>query len=257
MTDKTDLIAAPVNAIQVHSSAETSILAVISRAAADPACDIDKMERLMAMHERMQAKDAEQKFNEALALLQSEIPTVFEGAQNKHTGNTYADLDDITRTVKPFMSKHGFSITFKVSNNAAAVSVTGILLHSGGHREDTTLVLETDKGPGRNAVQALGSTVTYGKRYAMCSLLNITTGDKADDDGAASSSVQMITPAQAKQVQALLDKCSEAVHANFEKMYGDPGQIPKENYDSVVAGLNNSISKAAKAAKAAPQEQAQ
>lgn len=41
-------------------STDNSIMAVISRAAADPTCDIEKMERLLAMHERMQAKEAEQ-----------------------------------------------------------------------------------------------------------------------------------------------------------------------------------------------------
>ena len=69
------------------------------------------------------------------------------------------------------------------------------------------------------------------------------------DSGYVEPSDQLVTPAQARQVQALLDKCSEAVHANFEKMYGDPGQIAKSAFDGVVAGLNNSISKAAKAAQ--------
>jgi hypothetical protein len=38
----------------------TSLLEVISRAASDPTVDIEKMERLMAMHERITARDAEQ-----------------------------------------------------------------------------------------------------------------------------------------------------------------------------------------------------
>lgn len=38
-------------AVQAESA---TILQVIQRAAADPQCDIEKMERLMAMHERMQ-----------------------------------------------------------------------------------------------------------------------------------------------------------------------------------------------------------
>ncbi|MCA4965932.1 single-stranded DNA-binding protein, partial [Pseudomonas sp. Y24-6] len=40
----------------VPISNDSNIMAVISRAAADPTCDIDKLERLMAMHERMQAR---------------------------------------------------------------------------------------------------------------------------------------------------------------------------------------------------------
>lgn len=170
--------------LPVAQAAEsTTILQVIQRAAADPQCDIEKMERLMAMHERMQAKSAEQAFNAAMASMQCDIPTVGEGAQNAHTKNNYATLDDINVVLKPIMQRHGFAITFKVDHQASGISVTGILMHSAGHREQTTLLLPIDTGPGRNAVQAVGSSTTYGKRYVMCALLNITTGDARDDDG--------------------------------------------------------------------------
>ena len=164
-------------------STDNSIMAVISRAAADPTCDIEKMERLLAMHERMQAKTAEAAFNAAMAEMQCEIPTVGQGALNTHTDKTYATLDDINVTLKPIMQTHGFAISFKVENTAAGVSVTGILMHRDGHREETTMLLPVDIGKGRNAVQAVGSSTTYGKRYVMCALLNITTGEMQDDDG--------------------------------------------------------------------------
>ena len=164
-------------------STDNSILAVISRAAADPTCDIEKMERPLAMHERMQAKTAEAAFNAAMAEMQCEIPTVGQGALNTHTDKTYATLDDINVTLKPIMQTHGFAISFKVENTAAGVSVTGILMHRDGHREETTMLLPVDIGKGRNAVQAVGSSTTYGKRYVMCALLNITTGEMQDDDG--------------------------------------------------------------------------
>lgn len=163
--------------------ADNSIMAVISRAAADPSCDIEKMERLLALHERMQAKTAEAAFNAAMAEMQCEIPTVGQGALNTHTEKTYATLDDINVTLKPIMQVHGFAISFKVENTAAGVSVTGILMHRDGHREETTMLLPVDIGKGRNAVQAVGSSTTYGKRYVMCALLNITTSEMQDDDG--------------------------------------------------------------------------
>jgi hypothetical protein len=226
---------------------DTSIMAVISRAAADPSCDIDKMERLLQMHERMQAKDAEAAFNAAMAQMQCEMPTVFEGATNTHTKNTYATLDDINRAVKTVMQAHGFAVTFKVVHVAAGVSVTGILMHSAGHREETTLLLPIDTGPGRSTVQAVGSSVTYGKRYVICALLNITTGDAPDDDGNGAKQDPLVTPAQAKQIDALLAKCGEKTKAGFERMYESADQVPKVNFDGVVAGLNNSINKAKEA----------
>lgn len=238
----TDLIVSEQNN-QVASAQDTSIMAVISRAAADPACDIDKMERLLQMHERMQAKQSEAAFNAAMAQMQSEMPTVGEGAQNAHTKNTYATLDDINRVVKPVMQRHGFAVTFKVDHQSNGISITGILMHSAGHREETTLLLPIDIGAGRNAVQAVGSSTTYGKRYVMCALLNITTGDAPDDDGAGSVQEKMVTAPQAKQIDALLAKCSDRTKSGFEKMYEAADQVPKANFDGVIAGLKNSIAK--------------
>lgn len=226
------------------SQQDTNIMAVISRAAADPSCDIDKMERLLQMHERMQDKAAAAEFNAAMARMQCEMPTVFEGATNTHTKNTYATLDDINRAVKSVMQAHGFAVTFKVVHVAAGVSVTGILMHSAGHREETTLLLPIDTGPGRSTVQAVGSSVTYGKRYVMCALLNITTGDAVDDDGAGAKPAPVVTELQAKKIIALLDKCSSKTNSGFTKKYGSVEQVPKAEFDSVIAGLNNAIAKA-------------
>lgn len=228
-------------AIQVHQ--DNSTMAIISRAASDPNCDIDKLERLMAMHERMQAKSAEAAFNAAMAQMQIDMPTVGEGGLNKHTGNAYATIDDINRAIKPIMFKHGFAVTFKVVHAKDGISVTGILVHAAGHREETTLLLPIDAGAGRNAVQALGSSVTYGKRYVMCALLNITTGDAPDDDGQAAAD-PVITGHQAKQIETLLTKCKPQVRAKFAEMYGSSDQVTKLNFDGVVAGLKNSIAKA-------------
>lgn len=230
---------------QVSESA--AILQVIQRAAADPQCDIEKMERLMAMHERMQAKGAEQAFNAAMAAMQCDIPTVGENAQNTHTKNNYATLDDINVVLKPIMQRHGFAITFKVDHQASGISVTGILMHAAGHREQTTLLLPIDAGPGRNAVQAVGSSTTYGKRYVMCALLNITTGDARDDDGVGSAPEPVVTEVQAKQLAGLLAKCSEKAQTAFSAMYGSTSDVPRTEFDRVLAMLTKSASKAAEA----------
>jgi len=171
------------NEIQtIQTETNDSVLSTISRAASDPSVDVVKLEKLLEMHERLQDKAAEKQFNAGMAQMQCEIPTVFEGAINLHTGNSYATLDDITRTIKPIMQQHGFAITFKVENAEKAIEVTGILMHRGGHREQTTMRLPLDVGKGRNDVQSVGSSTTYGKRYVMCALLNITTSDAQDDD---------------------------------------------------------------------------
>src|SRR3546814_13380927 len=50
-----------------QTSESSSLLAVISRAASDPNVDLDKMERLLAMQERIVARQAEALFASALS----------------------------------------------------------------------------------------------------------------------------------------------------------------------------------------------
>ena len=62
------------------------------------------------------------------------------------------------------------------------MDITAILSHREGHSEETTLTLDADKSGSKNAVQAVGSSISYGQRYAAVALLNITTRGM-DDDG--------------------------------------------------------------------------
>lgn len=218
-----------------------SILAVIGRAAADPACDIEKMERLMAMHERMQSRTAETEFNAAMAQMQCDIPTIAERAKG-HGTIKYATLEDISDIVKPIMKASGFAISFKVEHSANGLSVTGILMHRAGHREETTMLLPLDTSGSKNAVQAVGSSTSYGKRYVMCALLNITTRGEDDDaySAAPSASEPTITDIQARQLSTLLAKCSERAKEAFNKLYPDVSVIPRSLFDTVLNQLSNS-----------------
>lgn len=231
--------------------ADSSILAVISRAATDPTCDIDKLERLMAMHERMQARDAEAEFNAAMAAMQSDIPSIAERGAivvNGQKRSDYATFEDINDLIKPIMQTHGFAITFKVEDVPAGLSVTGILMHRAGHRESTTMLLPFDTSGSKNAVQAVGSSTSYGKRYMMSALLNLTTRGE-DDDGHAAVPTANVTSVQAAGINALLDRCTQKTRDWFTGEYGSAECVPKGRHDLLVAQLNKAI-RASEAANA-------
>lgn len=225
-----------------------TILQVIQRAAADPQCDIEKMERLMAMHERMQARNAEAEFSAAMAEMQCEIPSIAERGKG-HGTIRYATLEDINDVMKPIMQRYGFAISFKVEHHPGGINVTGILMHRAGHREQTTMLLPSDTSGSKNAVQAVASSVSYGKRYVMCAMLNITTRGE-DDDGYAAAPQATVTAPQATQLSALLAKCSEKAKTAFEAMHGTPESVAKAEFDRVLAALTKSAAKAKEAGNA-------
>lgn len=170
----------------VTGNSETAqVLAVIERVASNPDADIDKLERLLDMQERILNRNAEQSFNASMAAMQADLPVIEKNGAIKvkdEVRSKYARYEDIMRTVKPILQMHGFAVSFRTSTGDGAVKVTGVLMHRDGHREETDMALPLDNSGSKNTVQAIGSSTSYGKRYVLCSLLNIATGDE-DDDG--------------------------------------------------------------------------
>lgn len=168
----------PRDSMPVQAEGAT-ILAVISRAAADPATDVEKMERLMAMYERMEDRRARSEFAADLAEMQDSLPSI--GERGNAAGRyTYALWEDINAAIKPILKQHGFALSFR-TDFTDGIAVTGVLSHRSGHREETTIKLPADNSGNKNAVQAVASSVSYGKRYTAGALLNLTSHGEDDD----------------------------------------------------------------------------
>lgn len=172
------------------------VIQMIERVCVDPNFDVNKMQQLLEMQERVLDRQAEQEFQNALADMQAELPAIEKnGVIKDRNGNPvsrYAKFEDVNKAVMPFMQKHGFSINFETQQAQGAVHVVGTLRHRGGHKVSTMLSLPTDTSGFKNAVQAVGSSVSYGKRYVMSALLNLTTTDEDDDGQSAVDSVNLL-----------------------------------------------------------------
>lgn len=176
---------AQVQAVQVPVTQQNGFLALIDKAITNGS-DIKVLDKMLDMQDRMMAKEAELKFNSAFSVMVNEIPIVAKTSEaNIQTKNgssykiKYASLDEIVEVVRPILSAHGFSVNFKHDQeNAANIRIFCILRHRDGHSIENSMVIPV--AGGNNAAQAIGSTITYGKRYTLCSMLNIATGDDRD-----------------------------------------------------------------------------
>lgn len=187
---------APAQNVAAHVSESAAIIQVIERAAMNPNVDIDKMERLLQMQERIMERNARSAFASALSAMQEHLPVIAENGRivvrDKVTKEViqstgYALWEDINEAIKPVLSAYGFALSFKTGIAPdGKITVTGILSHRDGHSEDTTMILPHDSTGSKNAVQAVGSSTSYGKRYTACALLNITSRGE-DDDGQAAA----------------------------------------------------------------------
>ena len=87
-----------------------TVMHAITAAANDPNVDIDKMERLLSMHERMHARANEQKFNAAMTKAQAAMGPISADAVNPQTRSTYASYAQLNRALRPIYTKNGFAL---------------------------------------------------------------------------------------------------------------------------------------------------
>ena len=231
-----------------------SIMAVISRAASDPSTDVDKLERLMAMYERITASRAKTAYDSALSEMQPNLPVVDrrgkitikeKGGEKVIQSTPYALFEDINEAVRPILAEHGFAVSFRTGlATDGKITVTGILSHRDGHREETTMTLPHDSTGSKNSVQAVGSSTSYGKRYVLTALLNITTRGE-DDDGKTGGDGDTITADQAATLRALAEEVGADLikFCQHFKIASIPA-MPAEQYRSALAGLEKKRRKA-------------
>lgn len=165
----------------------TGLLQAITAAASNPAVDIEKMERLFAMHQKIVAQEAEQAFNDALARAQKNIQPVVSDAKNDHTSSRYATLGAINKQIVPLYTAEGLSLSFNTADSPIKdfLRIEGTLSHSGGHSRKYHIDLPPDdvgaKGNvNKTGVQATGSTNSYGRRYLALMIFNVSTMDDTD-----------------------------------------------------------------------------
>lgn len=119
----------------------------------------------------------------ALAKAQGEMEGAAKANVNPHFKSKYADLASVWDACREPLSKHGLSVLQPVSADGARVTVTTILAHSSGEYISEALTMTA----AQNTPQGVGSTITYGRRYGLASMVGIAP---EDDDGNAASGHQ-------------------------------------------------------------------
>ena len=199
------------------SNSPSTVLALIERMAFDPRADVEKLECMMAMYERLKAKEAELAYNEAKGRIlkklarikiikkRSVLYEVEKGRPQKgaYEAFKYAPLEEIDKHLRPLLAKEDMDLSYSDEpREGGGILIRGRLKHlPGGHYEDSFMPAPLDTSGGKSNVQAVGSTNSFLRRYVACNIFNIVVvGD--DDDGTGGK----IDEAQTKIILALIKK---------------------------------------------------
>lgn len=176
---------------------------MLDRALASGA-SVEVLDKLLTLRERWEANQARKLFDAAIAGAKAEIPVIIKNRQG-HNNKRYADFAAIAAVVDPIIGRHGLSYRFR-SQQTDKIAVTCILSHEAGHFEETSLAGPADATGSKNAIQAIGSTLTYLQRYTLVQALGLAAGE--DDDGKSVSTADdgPISAEQAETVRKLIEE---------------------------------------------------
>jgi len=157
----------------------------------------------------------------ALAAAQSVMPNAVLNCINPHFKSRYSDLAAIREASLPALTKNGLSIIQLPTIINGAFVLRTILAHKTGQYLEAFYPLTIDKP------QAMGSQLTYARRYSWAAMIALAA-EEDDDANAAQSTAKngkvsraavTITP---KQVQELSELCYEvsADEAKFCRYLG-------------------------------------
>jgi hypothetical protein len=111
----------------------------------------------------------------ALVKFQASVSKVVKESNNPFFKKKYASLSNILDTIQDPLSKCGLAISQFPDGDA----LTTIIVHSeSGEWMESSYVMPVAKA---NDPQAMGSAITYARRYALGSILNLNIDE--DDDG--------------------------------------------------------------------------
>lgn len=224
-----------------------SVLSIIARVASDPrGVNVEVMERLLAMKERIDAQSRKEQFDEALRRCQMEMPRVAKNGliDPKGAAIPYAKLEDLDACIRPIYQKHGFSVSFDAPQSHDGLKIRNVARFScAGHTETLEITAAPSNRPtGRLSLtnaQAVKQTITECRRHLQEMFFNIIT------EGADEPKEDPITQNQADDIRTRMNDLPQRQPGVLLKLlcqkYGvnRPEEIRSSQLDEVLKDVAN------------------
>lgn len=169
----------------------------------------------------------------ALVAFQSALPKVAKDA-SANTGKysyDYATLDKLSEVIFPLLTSVGLSYVTVPDFNEIGFGLRTTLLHESGEKIEGFYPL----GNPNNPAQAIGSAISYARRYALLSLTGVAPAGE-DDDGASASTAQAANPVAAAPAKKV-SSASEVREEMSALISGSGGLLDGSDANEVMAEI--------------------
>lgn len=201
-----------------------------------------ELQQFMDLQERYEDREARKAYAMDMAKCQAKMPAIMATVEGEKTNSVYAKLGQINALITPVYTKHGFSISFGEgkAEKEDEVRTVAKVLHKFGHYEefycDLPLDLAGAQGTvNKTGIHAKGSSNTYGERYIVRRIFNLSILAEDDNGNMAGGDVPgRITEEQAMELDALCTE-NELKHSAVQREFRVAGwsQIPANKFDKV------------------------
>ena len=242
---------------QVPSSAEIMLQAVRNGLGKE---QLEVLERMFALDIKAKERQAKEAYSASMAEWKANAPDIAKDRTVKYqttkgpTEYAHASLANVTATINKSMSPFGLHAAWKTDQPDGKIKVTCTVSHKLGHSESTSLTADADNSGSKNAIQALGSTISYLERYTILALTGLATHEQDTDGITANGNVEYIDKAQQKTIEKKLKTIYGDDPSLFFSWLGceTVDTIPKDQYDRVLKGLGKAEAKKAAEAQREP-----
>lgn len=211
--------------IEQAATPQSEMVTFLERAVKDPSIDVSKLKALIEIQVDIEDRRKEAEFQTAMVAISNSIPQVGKNGRVdlKDKGSyAFARWPDMDRALRPLMAEHGIRLSFTTQQREGGGAVViATATHNNGKSTSAEVPLPLDTGPGRNNLQAMGSTISYGKRYGAEMLFNIVRVDAPEEDDGMSFSADTISHEQFAELLSMMPDAGTT-----EENFADYLQIP-------------------------------
>lgn len=217
-------------------------LQLIDRAASNPDIDVNKLEKLLEMQERILARRAEMAFSAAMTKAQGETRQIAADALNPQTRSKYASYKALDKALRPVYTSNGFALSFNTEESPLEehMRVVCDVSHVDGVSRRYRIDMPTDGkgakgGDVMTKTHAVGAGASYGMRYLLKMIFNVAVGEDDRDGNEVSPSIteEQVATLQAMIEEVKADKDKFLKYMRVEKL----ADIPAAKYQSAIKAL--------------------
>lgn len=148
----------------------------------------------------------------ALAKAQGEIKGAAKDSANPYFKSRYADLASVWDACREPLAKNGLAVSQFPSADGPHVTVETVLMHESGEWMSRELTVTAKE----DSPQAIGSAVTYARRYSLAAVVGVAP---EDDDGEAAEGRRQV------EGQQRLAAAKKRVEATTDAPNGKPTEL--------------------------------